>query len=321
MSKPTLYIFSGLPGAGKSSLAKELAKATGATYLRIDTIEQAIRDLCDFTVEGEGYRLSYRVASDNLELGKSVIADSCNPIILTRIEWNEIATKSDAHFINIEVICSDKHEHKKRVECRNVDVAGLTLPTWEQVENREYHLWSSHRITIDTATRSISSCMNELLENISTEEKRLTNQTIRTQQSCAGVPSVKCPMDIKLRTNTEDPKLEFLKIEKYDDQSGYGSTINVASNGFSAKVFFTFEEWSMDEFIKQLEACDRTLSGEATLKPQWDNWFITFSLNGRGQVTVNGMLYTPEQELKYEFTTDQTCLAPLITDFKSWRNQ
>ena len=128
-------------------------------------------------------------------------------------------------------------------------------------------------------------------------------------------------MDIELRTNTEDSKLEFLKIEKYDDQSGYGSTINVASNGFSAKVFFTFEEWSMEEFIKQLEVCDRTLSGEATLKPQWDNWFIKFSVNGKGQVTVNGMLYTLDQELKYEFTTDQTCLAPLITDFKSWRNQ
>ncbi len=63
MSNPTLFIFSGLPGSGKSTLAKELSKVTGATYLRIDTVEQAIRDLCNFKVEGEGYRLSYRVAS------------------------------------------------------------------------------------------------------------------------------------------------------------------------------------------------------------------------------------------------------------------
>jgi len=174
MSKPTLYILSGLPGTGKSSLAKELSKATGATYLRIDTIEQAIRDLCDVKIEGEGYRLSYRVACDNLELGNSVIADSCNPINLTRSEWVEVATESNAHFINIEVTCSDKREHKKRVESRSVEVVGLALPTWEQVENREYHPWSSHRITIDTASRSISSCVNDLLESISTE-KRLTN--------------------------------------------------------------------------------------------------------------------------------------------------
>lgn len=52
--------------------------------MRIDTVEQAIRDLCDFNVEGEGYRLSYRIAADNLKLGISVVADSCNPIDLTR---------------------------------------------------------------------------------------------------------------------------------------------------------------------------------------------------------------------------------------------
>ncbi len=79
MMKTTLFIFSGLPGTGKSDIAKELAKAVRATYLRIDTIEQAIRDLCNFKVEGEGYRLSQKVASDNLKLGNSVIAEIRNP--------------------------------------------------------------------------------------------------------------------------------------------------------------------------------------------------------------------------------------------------
>lgn len=39
-----LYIFSGLPGTGKSTLAQYLAKTLGAVYLRIDTIEQAMKD-------------------------------------------------------------------------------------------------------------------------------------------------------------------------------------------------------------------------------------------------------------------------------------
>lgn len=39
-----LIIFSGLPGCGKSTIARALAKRLGAVYLRIDTIEQAIRD-------------------------------------------------------------------------------------------------------------------------------------------------------------------------------------------------------------------------------------------------------------------------------------
>lgn len=39
-----LIIFSGLPGSGKSTIARALAQRLGAVYLRIDTIEQAIRD-------------------------------------------------------------------------------------------------------------------------------------------------------------------------------------------------------------------------------------------------------------------------------------
>ena len=132
---------------------------------------------------------------------------------------------------------------------------------------------------------------------------------------------VMCLMDIKLKTNTEDPKLEFLNIEKYDDNSGFGATIHVLSNGFSVKVFFAFEQWSMEEFISQLEKCDLTLSGQATLKPQWDNCHIAFTIKSGGQVVVSGFLYQSEQELKFEFVTDQTCLSPLIKDFKSWQNQ
>ena len=166
MKNPTLFIFSGLPGSGKSTLAKELSKVTGATYLRIDTIEQAIRDLCDFKVEGEGYRLSYKVASDNLKIGHSVIADSCNPIELTRKEWNEVAINANASFVNIEIICSDKSEHKQRVETRVSEVSGLKLPSWEKVENREYHPWVSERIVIDTSNKSIENSIDELVSVI-----------------------------------------------------------------------------------------------------------------------------------------------------------
>ncbi|MDA0266363.1 MAG: AAA family ATPase [Cyanobacteria bacterium] len=162
----TLFIFSGLPGTGKTSLSQQLAAHLNAIHLRIDTIEQALRDLCGLPVEGEGYRLAYRIAADNLRLGINVVADSCNPIALSRREWEQTATSNQAAFLNIEVICSDADEHRRRIESRAADIPGLQLPTWEQVVNREYHPWSQERIVIDTAKRSETACLDALLAAI-----------------------------------------------------------------------------------------------------------------------------------------------------------
>lgn len=163
MEKPTLYLFAGLPGSGKTTLAQELVKTTKAAYLRIDTIEQGLRDLCEVKVEGEGYRLSYRIATDNLNSGNSVIVDSCNLIELTHREWNEVAARSDANRVNIEVVCTNKLEHKQRIETRPSDIKGLKLPHWKQVENREYHPWHCERLVIDTAEKSVQEILTELL--------------------------------------------------------------------------------------------------------------------------------------------------------------
>ena len=165
--KPILYIFSGLPGSGKTTLSQRVAQRIHAVYLRIDTIEQALRELCSVDVQGEGYRLSYRIAADNLRLGMSVVADSCNPIELTRREWEQVALGAQAEYVNIEVTCSDAREHRLRVETRLSTVSGLRLPTWREVENREYHDWTVDRIVIDTANRPEVDCVADLLSELS----------------------------------------------------------------------------------------------------------------------------------------------------------
>jgi predicted kinase len=164
--RAVLFIFSGLPAVGKSTIAKYVAKKHKAIYLRIDTIEQGLRDLCNVKVQGEGYRLAYRLAAENLNLGINVVADSCNPIDLTRNEWEEIALRNDGRFINIEIVCSDKEEHKSRVETRSCEIENLKLPVWKDVENRAYHPWKKERIVIDTANRSIEVCVKELFNKI-----------------------------------------------------------------------------------------------------------------------------------------------------------
>ncbi len=162
MLMPTLYIFSGLPGTGKTTLSQLLSSRLGAVHLRIDTIEQALRDLCDLQVEGEGYRLAYRLAADNLRLGLNVVSDSCNPIHLTRREWERCADSAQANYVNIEITCSNSVEHQRRVESRVSTSPSLQPPTWEQVMRREYDAWSEQRIVVDTAGHSPQESWLEL---------------------------------------------------------------------------------------------------------------------------------------------------------------
>lgn len=164
--RATLYIFGGLPGAGKSTLAQRLAQRLGAAWIRIDTIEQSLRDLCGVEVQGEGYELAYRLAADNLRLGLGVVADSCNPIEQTRDRWDAIARNAAARAVNIEIICSDPAEHRQRVENRVSSVPGLRLPTWQQVCEREYHPWSRTHLVIDTAGRSVEEAFALLLARL-----------------------------------------------------------------------------------------------------------------------------------------------------------
>lgn len=161
-----LFILSGLPASGKSTLSKFIAKEYQAAYVRIDTIEQALRDLFKQDIYGEGYGLAYKIADDNLKLGHHVVADSCNPIILTRTEWENVAKRNNCLSVNIEVICSDKEEHKERLKNRRSEVENLQPLTWNNVKTKEFHDWNGQRITIDTANKTIEETVAELLLEI-----------------------------------------------------------------------------------------------------------------------------------------------------------
>lgn len=132
-----LYIFGGLPGTGKSTLASALARERNAVYLRVDTIEQAIKNATDQSIGPEGYEAAYALATENLRLGIEVVADSVNSLKITRRAWRQAAIAADSPFVEIETICSDIDDHKRRIRTRKTSIIGLTLPTWEQIQNRE----------------------------------------------------------------------------------------------------------------------------------------------------------------------------------------
>jgi predicted kinase len=162
-----LIIFGGLPGVGKTTVAKELARQIGAAHLRIDSIEQAIRDCGRLTgpLDELGYRVAYAVAHDNLLLGRTVVADSVNPLLVTREAWADVARGAGVGKLEIEFTCSDPKLHRQRLEARPSDIAGLRV-TWEEVISREYEPWNREHIVIDTAAMSVADAVNELRKHL-----------------------------------------------------------------------------------------------------------------------------------------------------------
>ena len=159
-----LIVFGGLPGTGKTTIAREIARRRRAVYLRIDSIEQAIRSagLSIEEIGAMGYDVAYVLAEANLKLGQVVVADSVNPIELSRGAWRAVATAASVSIAEIEVVCSDAREHRRRVESRSHDVRGLIPPTWDDVVRRHYEPWSSPRIVVDTATLSVREAVKSL---------------------------------------------------------------------------------------------------------------------------------------------------------------
>ncbi len=141
---PVLVVLSGLPGTGKTTIAREVSQRLGACYLRVDAAEAAL-SRSGAAVGAGGYAVIHELAVSNLLLGNAVVVDAVNPVPEARASWREVAARSEARLINFVTVLPDLEEHQRRVEARVPDIPGHEVPTWDEVQRSEWTTWDDGR--------------------------------------------------------------------------------------------------------------------------------------------------------------------------------
>lgn len=161
-----LIIFGGLSGVGKTTLSKLLSQKLKAVYLRIDTIEQTLSRVQNFKVDIEGYMVAAAIARENISLGHHVIIDAVNSVDIARQMWRDISEQEGIPIFQIEVICSNKSEHRRRVETRYPDIQGHILPTWSDIDNQNFELWRDSDLVLDTHNDDAKNGVDIIIDRI-----------------------------------------------------------------------------------------------------------------------------------------------------------
>ena len=157
MSGAALVVFAGLPGVGKTTLSALLAARLAAALIRVDAIEAAVvtAGLATSPVGPVGYLVAHRIAAGCLAVGTSVVVDAVNPVPAARQGWPGLAAETSSSLLVVEVVLADEQEHRRRVEARRSDLAGLVVPTWADVQRSDYQPWDvardGERLLVDGA--------------------------------------------------------------------------------------------------------------------------------------------------------------------------
>ena len=160
LSVTQLVVMAGLPGAGKSTIAEIVGARLGATVVSVDPIESAILRAgidADQPTGLAAYLVAEQIAEKELESGRTVIVDAVNAAEAARLQWRDLAERTEVRLRVIEVVCSDEGLHRERLEKRERRLPHLDETTWRAVEQslEGYAAWTGPssalpRVTIDS---------------------------------------------------------------------------------------------------------------------------------------------------------------------------
>jgi len=142
MIDPTLIIFSGLPGTGKTTLSRKLAAHTQKPLLAIDTLFEIPENMlaCADPFWESLIHILLAFTEDQLALGLSVIVDS---VFMgeDREQARQLAIKHKADFKAIHAFNSDERMWEKRLTARQLQYPEIEMASWASVQEQRKDFW------------------------------------------------------------------------------------------------------------------------------------------------------------------------------------
>ena len=105
-----LILVCGLPGVGKTTMAKRIADETKSFVLSTDTLRKKIIDDPEYTEREKElvYNLLFEMAEKFLMTGKNVILDGTFYRKKLRDRARKLAERTNNEFIIVEIVCDEK---------------------------------------------------------------------------------------------------------------------------------------------------------------------------------------------------------------------
>ena len=164
---PMLVVVSGLPGTGKTAVARSLADRLGAVHLSIDPVENAMLGAGaerGWTTGVAAYEAVRVMAQDNLVRGLTVVVDAVNDSEAARDTWRRAGAAAAAPVRFILLRLDDEAEHRRRLHGRERGLEHVGEPTWDAVRGRAeaYEPWMGECSEVD-ASQTLDEVVTRVL--------------------------------------------------------------------------------------------------------------------------------------------------------------